>query len=363
MPLDHTDQSAGETAGDPIEALDLSEFLEERDLIVPPGAGGGGATGLALPFQERRPDEHPAAVYLARLAPGSRRTMTTALEIIAGLLTSNKRNIRTLDWSSLRYQHTAAVRALLADLYAPATANKMLAALRGVLRESWRLGQMSAEDLHRAADLPSVRGTSLPRGRALSHGELRALFTACAADATAAGKRDAALLAVLYNCGLRRSEVVALEVSDYEPETGALKVRSGKGNKARTAYAAEASRYAINAWLQARGNSPGPFFCPVNKGGNITLRHMSDQAVRKTMRKRAAEGGVASFSPHDLRRTMIGDLLDAGADISTVQRLAGHANVTTTARYDRRGEATKRKAAELLHVPYSGPDNAESHKE
>jgi site-specific recombinase XerD len=297
-------------------------------------------------------DRHPAAVYLARLAQGSRRTMSEALNTIAGLLTSYKCDMQDLDWGRLRYQHTAAVRALLADLYAPATANKMLAALRGVLQEAWRLGQMDAEEYRRAADLPSIRGSTLPRGRALSHNELRTLFITCAADASPAGKRDAALLAILYGCGLRRSEVVALDVDDYEAETGAVRVRAGKGNKARIAYASAGSRTAIEVWLRMRGDTPGPLFCPINKGGKVTMRRISDQAVRKVLLKRAAESGVSAFSPHDLRRTMIGDLLDAGADIATVQKLAGHANVTTTARYDRRGESAKRKAANLLDVPY-----------
>jgi len=70
--------------------------------------------------------------------------------------------------------------------------------------------------------------------------------------------------------------------------------------------------------------------------------------------KRAAEAGVKNFTPDDLRRTLINDLLDAGADIATVSKMAGRANVNTTPRYIRRPEEAKRKAASLLLVPYIG---------
>lgn len=314
--------------------------------------------GLARAGEQTRPPArgaragHPAAAYLARLAPGSRRAMRQALNAVAALLTDGRHDAETLRWSALRYQHTQAVRAALAARYAPATANRMLAALRGVLRECWRLGQIDAETYHRAADLPAVRGTTLPRGRALTHGELRALFAACAADPSPAGRRDAALLAVLYGAGLRRSEAAALHRSDYDAESGALVIRAGKGGRARVAYATNGARDALDQWLEVRGAAPGALFVRIRRGGRITTDRLTDQAVYHILRERAKAAGVREFSPHDLRRTFIGDLLDAGADLATVQQLAGHANVATTARYDRRGEAAKRRAAEMLHVPF-----------
>jgi len=93
---------------------------------------------------------------------------------MANLLTGGCIGMEELPWQRLGYQHTQALRTALANRYSPATANRHLAALRGVLREARRLGLMSAEDLQRAIDLPAVRGERLPRGRALSRGELRA---------------------------------------------------------------------------------------------------------------------------------------------------------------------------------------------
>ena len=326
---------------------------------TPPRGPETALQGLSLPAGAVFPPEsHPALVYLGRLAHGSRRTLRAALDNIARLATSGRSNALSCNWPALRYQHTQAIRAALAARYAVATVNKHLAALRGVLCEAWKLGHMSADDYRAAANLPTVRGSSLPAGREVNEGELRRLFTDCTSDASAGGARDAALMAILYGGGLRRSEAVALDLADYDRDTGALTVRAGKGKKARVAYATNGSRAAVEAWLTVRGLTPGALLCPVNKGGKVITRRMSDTALLLILRRRAKRAGVGRFSPHDLRRSFVSHLLDAGADIASVQKLAGHANVQTTARYDRRPEDAKRKAAELLHVPYVAPEPA-----
>lgn len=338
-------------------------------------------TQSELIFEEPQPlDQNAAAVYIASLpADSGKRTQAQALRVIAQAIGTD---LDHLNWGALRYQHTDAIRAKIAQAYSPASANKILSALRQTLKQAWLLGQMTAEEYSRAIKLEPVSGETLPAGRELSTGEILALMTTCQEDSNRnAGTRDAAIIGVLYAAGLRRDEVVKLDAENYEPETGKLTL-TGKRNKQRTAYITDGAADALNDWLTIRGTQSGPLFVEVNKGGKILVERqsmkvkpfrkiggmkvpnkkagqtiyrggaMTSQAIYNMILKRASEAGIKNFSPHDLRRTFISHLLDAGADIAIVSKMAGHANVQTTARYDRRPEESKRKAAELLHVPY-----------
>jgi integrase/recombinase XerD len=177
-------------------------------------------------------------------------------------------------------------------------------ALRGVLTECFRLGLTSAEDHARAAHIPNLKETSPQRGRAMTQGELSALFAAC--DSTPAqGARDAALLAVLYGAGLRRAEAVALELPDYNAEDGALVVRTGKGRRARTVYVTNGAKEALTAWLDARGTEPGTIFHAVDKAGNLRPGGITPGAVYSILGRLQKDARVKPYSPHDARRSYI----------------------------------------------------------
>lgn len=331
---------------------------------------------------DRPASENPALAYIASLpSQHTRRNCTRYLAQIAnGVLynqwqTPNRPDFDSsgayqdalnhylqgaalLDWSALRGSHTGAIRAKLMELYKPGTVNVMLSALRGVLKEAWRLGQMDADEYRRAIDIKNVKNQVLPAGRDLQQGEILSLVGACSNDDSAAGVRDAAIVGILYTCALRRAELVKLELNAYDPETGQIRVISGKGRKDRTVYVTNGAKTALDDWLKVRGDLPGALFAAVNKGGVINRdrdgqpKHMTAQAVYNMLVKRAKEAGVKDFSPHDFRRTFAGDMLDRGVDIVTVQKLMGHASVETTGRYDRRPEAVKQQAAQKLHFPY-----------
>ncbi len=313
---------------------------------------------LALPH---RADEHPALVYLARLAPGSRRTMEGALNTLAQMLgvpqlvdqDGKDRTCLQCDWAALRYQHTHALRALLAQQYRATTANKILSALRGVLKEAWRLGYLPTDDYQRAVDVENIAGLSMPRGRYVQQDERAAMLAACATNDTLADRRDVAILAVMQGTGVRRSEVVAFDLRDYRRQDTVLHVRAGKGNKDRVVHLSQSAVPALEDWLEVRGAWRGPLFCRILKGNKLTQHRLSDQAIYRIVNRRAKEAGVEeALTPHDFRRTFISDVLDAGADLSIGSALAGHADPRTTKRYDLRDAAAKKRAADQVEVKY-----------
>jgi len=297
----------------------------------------------------------PAAVYLAGLSKSGRRTMQGTLDKVARLL--GYADLWVMPWTELRYEHVQAIRTKLQeDGSKAATVNKTLSAIRGVMRAAWQMGQIDAETYHRAAAVKSVTGSTLPAGRGLGSGEIAALMRVCQQDKTHTGRRDAAIIALGYAAGLRRAELASLaldSIQDEDGETITLRIM-GKRNKERLVYLDNGAALALRAWLRVRGDDAGPLFFSGRRGGHIEQGSgMTAQAIRDVVDKRAAQAGIEHVSPHDLRRSFVSDLLDSGVDIATVAAMAGHANIQTTARYDRRGEQAKKRAARSLHVPYS----------
>lgn len=297
-----------------------------------------------LQSEKGAPD--PVAAYLARLAPGSRRAMHQVLRVIAAALGGD---LPSVAWHELRYSKTQASRAMLAGRYSPSTANKALSALKGVLQEAFRLGLMDADAYYRASDLRPVKGSRVLRGRALNLREVGLLFGACERGSNQ-GLRDAAALALCFGGCMRRAEAVHVDVAEYDAPRRTITIL-GKGNKQRRIYLNKQMAVVVESWLGTRRSKPGPLLLAVNKADRIEHRRLSPEAIAVLLKRLAVQAGVEAVSPHDLRRTFVSQLLNAGADLSTVQTLAGHSNPATTVRYDRRGEEIQRRAVELLAIP------------
>lgn len=306
-------------------------------LVVEPASGAG---------------RHPVDAYLARLqAAESKRTMGGCLHTLARIMADDPAaTAYDVRWHLLRYEHAnGLLERLHTRDWSPNTINKHLSALRGVVRECWRLGLIDSDIWNRIRDIENVRGTRVPAGRALTGDEVEALLYACQ-DGTPKGARDAAIVAVLAMTGGRRSELVALDMEHWVPAERALKYH-GKGNKERVVHLTHSALPYLSAWLVARGTKRGPLFRRVLKSGRVLETRMSGQAVAKVLGQRGTQAGIPHSTPHDLRRTFAGDMLDAGADLSVVRNAMGHVSTETTVRYDRRPLRAQRDATDRLTLP------------
>lgn len=290
------------------------------------------------------PDDNPAIAYLLSLnSKRSRQTMFSFLTTVARLF--GFADIKTCEWSLLRRFHVQAVIEMLNDAgKAPATINTYLSALKGVAYEAWTLKVIDTESYQHIKHVRSVKGSRLPPGRALTRHEIAELLGHCQADDSAKGIRDSGIFALLLGCGLRRSEIVALDIDHIDFSDNSLKIL-GKGNKERLAFVPDSAWKRLMCWISlVRGKTPGPLFYRIRRHNDITQERLTDQAIYYLLETRCTAAGIDKCSPHDLRRTYASMLLDNGEDLITVKDAMGHESIMTTQKYDRRGNERLKKA-------------------
>ena len=216
--------------------------------------------------------------------------------------------------------------------YAAATVARKLVAVRALLRFLLREGSLSSDPTV-AVGTPK-RPRSLPK--ALSVDDVETLLEAPGRDLL--GRRDRAILEVLYAAGIRISELVGLDVDDLDLEDGTVWVRRGKGAKDRRVPIGASARAAVDAYLvgsrpqlvgRARPPGPGGALWLNARGGRLTR-----QACWNLLKAHAARAGIdRRVSPHTLRHSFATHLLEGGADVRVVQELLGHSSLATTQLY------------------------------
>ena len=214
--------------------------------------------------------------------------------------------------------------------YAPSTVARKLASMRSLYAFGQREGWVRANP---AKPLRSPRrARKLPKF--LTGDEIARLLAAPQPQA-AGGLRDRAILELMYSAGVRVQELVNLDDGDLDLRNATVRVR-GKGRRERLGIVGSHARKAVQAWLAerprpttaTRGSGPQPLF--TNKFG----RRLSVRGVGRLLEKHLAVAGLSGrASPHTLRHSFATHLLDAGADIRSVQELLGHKSLVTTQIY------------------------------
>ncbi len=229
------------------------------------------------------------------------------------------------------------------------TQNYYLIALRAFLKYLRKrgVGSLNPERI----ELAKVPERSLDL---ISEAELRRLLSAPKVN-TLEGKRDRAILELLFSTGLRISELCGLSIDDVDLSRDEFSVR-GKGDKVRVVFLSAEAKDSIRTYLDARKDMDDALFIRYGKKAHLgSDARVTPRTVQRLLKHYAAEAGITrKVTPHVIRHSFATDLLSNGADLRSVQALLGHAHIGTTQVYTHVTDAHLREVHKKFHGKKSG---------
>ncbi len=217
---------------------------------------------------------------------------------------------------------------------APSTINIHLTAIRRLATEAAEAGWLASDVAAGIAGIRGARKLGERTGQWLGREQTRALLDAPDPQ-TLKGKRDRAVLALLAGCGLRRSEIAGLNVSQIQQREArwVLADLTGKGRRIRTVPVPAWTKVRLDEWTTAARIAEGRLIRAINKSGRLHGAGVTEKVIWWIVRDYAGTTGVPQLAPHDLRRTCAKLCRASGGELEQIQLLLGHASIQTTEKY------------------------------
>ena len=278
----------------------------------------------------RLPDlDHAKSTVLNSLSStGSRRAYGFAIDQFIGWYCSEPR-------LALNRTVVLRFRLYLESLgLAAATINQRLAAVRRLAYEAADAGLLSPDLAAGIRRVKRVKQLGQRLGNWLNLEQSERLLEGAEGE-TLHSKRDRAMIAVLLGCGLRRAELVSLDIADIQSrqEHWAVVDLIGKGGRVRTVPMPLWVKEAVDKWIAAAKLTEGRVFRAVSKHGTIWGHGVTENIVWYAVRDCSNRVGIDRLAPHDLRRTCAKLCHTHGGELEQIQFLLGHASILTTERY------------------------------
>ena len=300
---------------------------------------------------------HPIRVMFAKstMRASNKTVSEKRVLVVYRILNSVPRDMKDLNvafefaWHQITLEQAGSFCDKLTDsTNKPATIALYITTLRGLLRACRQVGLIDRTRLELLLDeLNPPRIGVQDVGRAISPGEIAALFVAAENRDPWRQSRDRAILAIFSTTGMRRCELLDLKIDDWDREKNTLSIARGKGENPRTVPLHPETDTYIADWVANRGDHDGPLFhgCRTQPTKPPAVKTINPMLARL-----ATKAGIEPITSHDFRRTVVTTLLRS-TDPAVVARLVGHRSLDTTFRYDKTPMNLQRSAVNSLAVP------------